>query len=267
MSWFIDVFGKEKVVIASLYLPAIPGSPDYLYGKALDDMIAYTRFELEALKLGGMDGVSIGNQQDWPYRVGVGPETTAMMTCIIREAVQGLHIPFGITVFWDDLAAIAVAKATGAAFVRGVFRGAYAGEMGLISLNSADSARFRKEIDAENIRMMYMLRPILARSIAERTLQAEIKDAMWGSKPDAFALCGPIPGEAPTFEELDMTTSNAKGLPVMMNNGANPKNIGRVFEVCNGAVIGTHLRKNHDPSMPFDQIAVEEFMGVVNRFR
>lgn len=267
MSWFKDVFGKEKVVVASLYLPPIPGSPDHIKGKTLDEMIAYTRGELEALERGGMDGVSIGNQQDWPYRVGVGHETTALMTCIVREAARGLRIPYGITVFWDDLAAIAIAKATEAAFVRGVFRGAYAGEMGLVSLNAADAARFRKEIDAENIKLMYMLRPILARSIAERTLQAEVKDAIWGSKPDAFALCGPLPGEAPTFEELEMATSCAKGRPVMMNNGANPKNIGRVFEVCSGAVIGTHLRKHHDPSMPFDQAAVEEFMTVVNRYR
>ena len=267
MTWFSDIFGKEKVIIASLYLPPLPGTPDYRYGRCLDEFVEYTHNELEALQLGGMDAVSIGNQQDWPYQVGVGHETTALMTAIIREAMHGLSIPFGITVFWDDLAAVAVAKATRASFVRGVFRGVYAGEMGLISLNAGDSARLRKTIDADNLKFMYMLRPILGRAVGERSLKAEVKDAIWGSKPDAFALCGPVPGEAPTFEELRMVSDTAKSLPVVMNNGANPKNIGEVFSVCDGAVIGTHLRKDHNPAMPFDRYAVEEFMDLVNKKR
>ena len=61
-----------------------------------------------------MDGVSIGNQQDWPYKVGVGPETVALCTYVIAEAARGLTLPFGISIFWDDLAGIAIAKATGA---------------------------------------------------------------------------------------------------------------------------------------------------------
>jgi membrane complex biogenesis BtpA family protein len=267
MTWFSNVFGKEKVIIASLYLPPLPGTPDYRTGMTLDEMIEYVHNELEALQLGGMDGVSIGNQQDWPYQVGVGPETPALMSVVIREAMRGLSIPFGITVFWDDLAAIAVAKATGAAFVRGVFRGVYAGEMGLISLNAAETARYRRTLDAEGIKFMYMLRPILGRAVGERDVKAEVKDAVWGSKPDAFALCGPVPGEAPTFEELQSVGQAAKGLPVVMNNGANPKNIGEVFAVCDGAVIGTHLRKDHDPKKPFDRAVVEEFMDLVEQQR
>lgn len=267
MSWFKDVFGKEKVVIASMYLPALPGSPDYRPGTSLAEIIAYTRRELVALEQGGMDGVNIGNQQDWPYRIGTGPETAALMARVIGEAVQGLKIPFGITVFWDDQAAIAVAKATGAAYVRGVFRGVYAGEMGLLSLSAGDTLRYRKLIDAGDVRLMFMLRPILGRAVGERDLKTEVKDAMWGSKPEGFALCGPIPGEAPTMEELELVAKNAKGLPVVMNNGATPENIAQVFGACSGAVIGTHLRKDFNSAKPFDSLAVGHFMEVVNRSR
>ncbi len=179
-------------------------------------VVWWARRELQELENGGMDSVCIGNQQNWPYQIGVNADTPALMTAVINEASRGLKIPLGITVFWDDLAAIAVAKATGAAYVRGVFRGAYAGEMGLISLNASDAVRFRKLIDAEKVKLMFMLRPILAKSISDRDLVTEVKDAVWGSKPDAFALCGPIPGEAPTFEELKGVHENAKGRPVLM---------------------------------------------------
>ena len=126
---------------------------------SLTEIIDYTRSELSALQAGGMDGVCIGNQQDWPYSIGVGSETTALVTRIISEASSGLSIPIGITLFWDDIAAIAVAKAIGAKFVRGIFRGSYAGEMGMLNLNAADALRFRKTIDAENIKLMFIAAP------------------------------------------------------------------------------------------------------------
>lgn len=267
MSWFKDVFGKEKAIIASMYLPPLPGSPDYKNGTSMEDIIAFTRHELQELEAGGMDSVCIGNQQDWPYKVGVGTDTSALMTAVINEARKGLKIPIGITIFWDDLAAIAVAKATGASYVRGLFRGAYAGEMGFMSVNSADAIRLRKLLDAENVKFMFMLRPILAKAVGERDLVTEVKDSLWNSKPDGFALCGPIPGEAPTFDELKAVTSSAKGLPVVINNGATPENISEVLKVCDGAVVATHLRKDKKAGNPFDAKAVREFMDIVDKHR
>jgi membrane complex biogenesis BtpA family protein len=267
MTWFSKIFNKEKVMIASMYLPPLPGSPDYQKGTSLSEIIDYTRSELINLQEGGMDGVSIGNQQDWPYLVGVGPETPALMARVICEAARGLTLPFGISIFWDDLAAIAVAKATGAKFVRGVFRGSYAGEMGTMNLNAADSLRYRKEVDAEDVKLIFVLRPILGKSIVDRSLVTEVKDSVWGAKPDAFALCGPIPGESPTMDELISIAANSKNRPVLMNNGATPENIARVLEVCDGAIVATHLRKDRKSSNPFDKNKVREFMEIVNKYR
>lgn len=267
MTWFNEVFHKEKVIIASMYLPPLPGSPDYQKGTSLQQIIDYTHAELQALEEGGMDGVNIGNQQDWPYQVGVGPETPALISKILAEATRGLAIPIGISIFWDDLAAIAIAKAVGAKFVRGVFRGVYAGEMGLMSLNAADAVRFRKSIDAEDVKFMFMLRPILCKAITDRDLQADVKDALWASKPDAFALSGPLPGESPSMEELKMVKQAGKPCPVITNNGATPENIGEVLSACDGAVVATHLRKNKKASNPFDRDKVREFMDIVEKFR
>ena len=267
MSWFSEVFNKEKVIIASMYLPPLPGSPDYENGTSLDEIIDYTRSELTALQEGGMDGVCIGNQRDWPYSVGVGPETAALATKVIAEASSGLSIPTGISIFWDDIAAIAIAKAVGAKFVRGVFRGAYAGEMGIMQPDTAAIVRFRNAIDAQDIKFMVMLRPILGKSIIDQDLISEVKNCVWSSKPDAFALCGPIPGEAPTQEELETVRAYSKGRPVVMNNGANPENIGEVLKACDGAVVATHLRKDKVSSNPFDRDKVREFMDIVEKSR
>jgi membrane complex biogenesis BtpA family protein len=267
MNWLKDAFGAEKVVIASLYLPPLPGSPDFRPGTPLKDLIAVTRREVETLDAGRMDAIVFGNQQDRPWKVGVGPETTAMMTRIILEATQGFSIPFGITVFWDDLAAIAVAKATGACFVRGVFRGTYAGEMGLLTMNAADALRYRAAIDATDIKLMFLLRPILCQLITPRNLESQVKDALWSSKPDAFTLGGPIPGQAPAFDELRMVKKLAKDVPVFMNNGGNTQNLAQVFASADGLVIGTHLREDNVSWKPFDRQKVAEFMELAEQYR
>jgi len=267
MSWLKDVFGAEKVVIASLYLPPLPGSPDFRPGTPLEELVALTRQEVETLCAGGMDAIVFGNQQDRPWRVGVGPETSAVMTRVIVEATRGCSVPFGITVFWDDVAAMAVAKATGACFVRGVFRGTYAGEMGLLTLNAADALRYRTAIDAIDIKLVFLLRPILCQLITPRSLEAQVKDALWSSKPDAFALCGPIPGQAPSFDELKMIKGLSKDIPVLMNNGGRTDNIAQVFASGDGLVISTHLRKDNVSWEPFDRHKVEDFMRVAERYR
>lgn len=226
-----------------------------------------TRRDMETLYEGGIDAIVFGNQQDIPWKVGVNHETCALMTRIIFESTQGIPIPFGITVFWDDLAAIAIAKATGASFVRGVFRGVYAGEMGLLSLNAADVLRYRTMIDATEIKLMFVLRPILCQTVAPRDLESEVKDILWGAKPDGFVLSGPIPGEAPSFDELKRVKKLSKQLPVLMNNGATIQNIGQVFDVCDGAIVGTHLRVDNISWKPFDKQKVAEFMNVAKHYR
>jgi hypothetical protein len=267
MNWLQDVFGVGKAAIASLYLPPLPGSPDFKPGTSLDDMIAQTRREVTTLHEGGMDGIVFGNQQDRPWKVGTGPETAALMTRIILEATRDLSIPFGITVFWDDRAAIAVAKATRAAFVRGIFRGTYAGEMGLLDLNAADALRYRNALDAEDIRLMFVLRPILCQSVAPRELKSQVRDVLWGSKADALALSGPIPGKSPTPQELEMVKDLAGDVPVFMNNGANTDNIGQVFSIVDGVVIGTHLREDSISWKSFEKERVKTFMEAASRNR
>ena len=55
----------------------------------------------------------------------------------------------------------------------GCFPRAYASEMRLISLNASDAIRYRKLIDAQTVHLMFMLRPIIAKSLADRGLEAE----------------------------------------------------------------------------------------------
>jgi predicted TIM-barrel enzyme len=72
------------------------------------------------------------------------------MTRVVAELAP-TDRPFGIDFLWDTRAALAVAAATGASFIRGVMTGAYESDMGLWNTDAAAVLRERRRLDAGDI--------------------------------------------------------------------------------------------------------------------
>ena len=53
-------------------------------------------------------------------------------------------MPFGVDILWGPIAAISVAKATKASFIREIVTGAYVSDMGLWNTNVGELYRYRK---------------------------------------------------------------------------------------------------------------------------
>ncbi|NPV71811.1 MAG: BtpA/SgcQ family protein [Firmicutes bacterium] len=263
MSWLKEKFGTDKVILASVYLPPLPGSPGFKPGTSMDQMVEQVVEQLEPLREGGVDGALLGNQGDRPFLAGVGHETVAAATRVISDAVRAAPIQFGVTVFWDTAAAIAIARATGACVVRGVFGGAYAGEMGLVQVSSGEIQRYRNSVDASGIRTMFMLKPIWSYTLDPRPVEVMAREAVTVSGADSIALCGPEVGDAPDLGDLEKARQAAGGVPVLLNNGANTSNVGSILKVCDGVVVATSLKK----SGKFDRDAVMRFMDLVRSVR
>src|SRR5437773_7737142 len=114
-----------------VHLPALPGSPLYDADRGMALVRERTLADLQALQTAGFDGVMFCNENDRPYVFAPGPETAAAMSAVVGELREAISVPFGIDVLWDPRAALAVAQATGAAFVREVLTGAYGSDFGL----------------------------------------------------------------------------------------------------------------------------------------
>ena len=71
-----------------------------------------------------------GNENDGPYELSVDVASTATMAFVIGQLRDQIRVPFGVNVLWDPKSSIALAAATGAAFVREIFTGTYASDMG-----------------------------------------------------------------------------------------------------------------------------------------
>ena len=127
---FRRVFGVKKPVIAMVHLGALPGSPLHDFDAGVAGILEGARKDLQALQAAGVDAVMFGNENDRPYEFAVDTASTATMAYVIGALRSEITVPFGVNVLWDPLGSIALAAATGAHFVREIFTGTYASDMG-----------------------------------------------------------------------------------------------------------------------------------------
>ncbi len=127
----VDLFGTRKPVIAMAHLGPLPGTPLYdAVDGGVDALLDALRRDVDALLAGGVDAVLFCNEADRPYALKADLAAVATMSRIIAE-LRPRDRPFGVDFLWDPEAALCMAAATGAAFMREVVTGVYESDMGL----------------------------------------------------------------------------------------------------------------------------------------
>ena len=114
-----EIFAVPKPVIAMAHFPALPGTPRYDPSLGVQGIVERMQQDIRYLLDGGVDAIMFCNEDDRPYTFHAGFEGVAVMTRVITE-LRPTDRPFGVDFLWDAKAALAVAKATGAAFIREV---------------------------------------------------------------------------------------------------------------------------------------------------
>ena len=107
--------------------------------------------DLETLQGAGVDGVLFCNENDIPYQLVVGPEIPAAMAAVIGELRASVRVPFGVNILWDAKSTLAVARATGATFIREVLTGVFESDLGVIAPSIGDLAGYRTAIGADDV--------------------------------------------------------------------------------------------------------------------
>ena len=264
---FRQLFGVAKPVIAMAHLPALPGTPRHDAGAGLDELVARVRSDLSHLLDGGVDGVLFCNEDDRPYSLHAGPEVVAVMTRVVTE-LRPADRPFGVDVLWDPVAAMAVAKAAGAHFVREVVTGVYESDMGLWAPDAAELLRYRRRIAADDVLVMANITPEFASPLGNRSVGQRARSAVVSSLVDVLLVAGPMAGSAPDPALLrEVKEAVGDGVPVLMNTGARADNIGRFLEIADGVIVGSGLKRDGGTWNPVDPERVTAFMDRVREAR
>jgi uncharacterized protein len=264
---FRKVFGPGKPVIAMVHLGASPGTPLYDAGAGVEGILAAARADLAALQAAGVDAVMFGNENDRPYELRVDAASTATMAYVIGRLRDAVTVPFGINVLWDPMATFAVTAATGASFVREIFTGTYASDMGLWSPDAGAARRYQTRLGAGGAAVLYNVSAEFAGSLDPRSLPDRARSAVFSSIPDAVLVSGTITGEAAAMSDLEAVKRVLPNTPVLANTGVKHDTVADVLRVADGCIVGSALKVGGDTWAAVDPDRATDFMDRVRAAR
>jgi membrane complex biogenesis BtpA family protein len=249
------------------HIGALPGAPLYDADGGVAKLIEGVVKDIENLQAGGVDAVMFGNENDRPYLFKAPPEGVATMTRVIEAAKPRLKVPFGVNYLWDPIASVAIGAATGASFVREVFTGVFASDMGLWRPNAGDALRLRRHLGRGDMKLLFNINAEFAYSLDERPIALRAKSAVFSSLADAILVSGPLTGEPTDRSNLMSVREAVRSVPVLANTGVTIDNVREILAIADGVVIGTHFKVDGQTWNPVEANRVKRFMDVVAKLR
>jgi membrane complex biogenesis BtpA family protein len=164
--------------------------------------------------------------------------------------------------------AIAVAKASGAAFVRvNQWANAYVANEGLMDGLAGSATRYRSGLHARDIcifadvHVKHGAHAITAdRSIAELARDVEFFDA------DVAIATGQRTGDTAELSEI-AAIADGCSLPVVVGSGVTSANVGDILRVADGVIVGSSLKHDGVWWNEVDPARLAAFMAAANQAR
>jgi membrane complex biogenesis BtpA family protein len=248
----------KYAVIGMLHLPALPGSP--LAKHDLREINKLMLADAKALIDGGVDCLMMENFGDVPFFPGSVPaHVVAMMTAVAVDIKRVAKIPLGINVLRNDgMAALAVALASGADFIRvNVLSGARVTDQGVIQGVAHDVLRKRAELGASHIKIMADVDVKHSAPLAVRDVQDEVEDTVKRGLADAVIVSGAGTGKAVDIAKVAKVSQAAGGVPIVIGSGVTEQNIKDLMPHAWGFIVGTSLKIDGQVANPVDVSRVQ----------
>jgi uncharacterized protein len=265
--WIKQVFGTAKPVIGMVHLKALPGTPLYDSDGGVTAILDAAGRDLFALIDGGIDAVMFCNENDRPYLIDAGSEQVAVMAAVIGALKSRITVPFGVDMLWDAGAAISIAHATGAAFVREVLTGVYSSDMGLWTPDAGKALRHRRAIGATDVKVLFNINAEFASPLGTRDTVTIAKSVAFGSLPDGICVSGAMTGTEVDHSTLGQVKRVVGDVPVFVNTGVRVDNVAKYMSVADAAIVGTSLKVDAVTWNPVDRARVSALMDVARACR
>jgi membrane complex biogenesis BtpA family protein len=159
------------------------------------------------------------------------------------------------------MSTIALAAATGAQFVREIFTGTYASDMGPWTPDAGRAMRYRDRLGLGHVPMLYNVSAEFADSLDRRPLPDRARSAVFSSIPDAVLVSGQITGEAAAQSDLEAVKKVLPDTPVLANTGVRHDTVAEVLRVADGCIVGSSLKIDGNTWNPVDPARAADFMA------
>ncbi|MSU90840.1 BtpA/SgcQ family protein [Rhodobacteraceae bacterium 2CG4] len=263
-----DIFGsRSKVVIAMVHVGALPGTSLYDADGGMAALIEGALADAEKLKEAGVDAIMFGNENDRPYVFTAPPEGIAAFTTVINAVAPEIGLPFGVNYLWDPIASTAIGGATGANFVREIFTGVFASDMGIWEPDASSALILRNNMSRRDMKMFFNINAEFAHSLDRRPIELRAKSAVFSSLADAILVSGPLTGQPAEQTDLQRVKEVLPDTPVFANTGVTIDTVSDVLAVADGAIVGSHFKVDGNTWNAVDADRARRFMDRVAQLR
>lgn len=251
--------GSLPTLYGVIHLRALPGSPHFAGDVAA--IAAACARDANALAEAGFDAVIVENYGDTPFVPGrVSAVTVAAMTrCCLAARVSAPTLALGVNVLRNDAeAALAVAVATGASFVRvNVHIGARLTDQGIVEGRAHETLRLRRALGVEHVKLLCDIDVKHSAPIAARPLAEEVDDLVHRGGADAVLVTGSGTGRGVDLRDFDEVV-RATTAPVIVASGATRDTL-PALRRAHGIIVGSALRADGKPGGAIDLATARRF--------
>jgi membrane complex biogenesis BtpA family protein len=182
------------------------------------------------------------------------------MTCAVQAVRAAVPNPIGVNVLRNDArAALGIAAATGAAFIRvNVHTGAAVTDQGLIEGRAAETLRARAVLRAP-VAIFADVNVKHASPLVHVPTALAVEDTVRRGLADAVIVTGLSTGRAPDLERLAAAREGLRGsfAALYVGSGVTIDNIGEIATLVDGAIVGTSVKKDGVTANPVDVAAAK----------
>jgi membrane complex biogenesis BtpA family protein len=258
-------FGTTTPVIGMVHLGPLPGAPTAPAdgAAAMRSVLDRAVADVRALERGGVDGVMIENFGDAPFYPDDVPKHTVAATTRAATAVaDATTLPIGVNVLRNDAeAAVSVAAAVGAAFVRvNVHTGARVTDQGIVEGRAHETVRLRERLGVD-VGIFADTDVKHSAPLTPETYSAEsFADTAERGRADAVIASGSGTGAAIDRGALEAVIDERErhGLetPVLVGSGVRPETVADLLDLADGVIVGTALKEAGETTAPVDEARV-----------
>lgn len=256
---------RRLPLVGMAHLPPLPGSPRH--DGDMEAVLSRVVQDVSALSAAGFDGVIVENYGDTPFHPdAVPPETVACMALCVQAAIRtagGRAV--GVNVLRNDArAALGIAAATGAAFVRvNVHAGTMWTDQGAITGRAHETLRARRALGLETA----LLTDVHVKH-AVPAPGASIEDAardLWDrAGSDGLIVSGAGTGAPTAPDRVARVRAAVPEAPIWIGSGTSPETVDELVRAgATGFIVGSWVQIGGSAGSGVDPERARAFVDAV----
>lgn len=252
----------ERVSIGMVHTLPLPGS--FRHRRGIDEIADRAVQDAVCLERAGFDAVLVENVNDGPYEdAPISWQKVAALAKICTRVRDAVKIPVGIDTCGEPVAGLHIGSITGVTFIRiPYFVDLRVSSRGLMLPAAGRAVLERKRLDCGNICIFADIQVKHTYPLIEGVSLSE--SARWAQScgADAIIVTGTGTGTETSPDDL-LQVKGTVALPVVAGSGVSAENAREQYAVCDGAIVGSALKRDKNLMNPIEQNLAKQFIQAV----